>query len=245
VTGDIELVELSPELGDDSEETLSVPGARLAAMRWAAGRGAWLVCAVVAAVAVAVLVSHPANPPTAPAAVPAASVPLPSPEPAPSAIAREWRLEPLRAYKPLDPVVLTALRAQVCAGDGSCSYIPDSQHRLARYLWMFPTPGQVGGGTLIGSDGTPLGRGALVTLAPGVQYSLTVVRAHGPALPPLGNNRRPDGGMVTLTARRGSWDLISTVTFQGVVSVPLGPARTWLASSTLPDAPVTGPMVPA
>jgi hypothetical protein len=103
VTGDIELVELSPELGDDSEETLSVPGARLAAMRWAAGRGAWLVCAVVAAVAVAVLVSHPANPPTAPAAVPAASVPLPSPEPAPSAIAREWRLEPLRAYKPLDP----------------------------------------------------------------------------------------------------------------------------------------------
>lgn len=255
MTGDIELIELSPEPGEDPEETLparaqrvpqwwsTVPRAprwQLASQRWF---GAGLVCVVVAA-AVAVLVSHSGRPSSTPAAALSMSVP-PSPEPAPTPVAREWRLQLQQAYEPLDPMVLAALRAEVCRGSTSCLYVPDSQRRLARYLWMFSMPGQAGGGILLGSDGTTLGRGALVALASGVQYSLTVLRAHGPALPQVNVNRGADGGMVTLTARRGSWDLVSTVTFQGVVSVPMGPARTWLASSTLPDAPVTGPRVPA
>jgi hypothetical protein len=261
VTENIELIELSPPPGDGAEEMLAAPRGQLVPHWWPVGRCAWpapswqppsrrwfgaaSVCAVVLAVAVAVLVSHPSGSPGVPAAAPSASAPSTWPEGAPSPIPRAWHLDPRHAYTPLDPLVLAALRAQVCSGGSSCSFLPDSQRGLAQYLWMFPDSGEVSGGILVGPGGVTLGRGATVTLDSGVQYSLTVVRAHGPPLARETTSRRTDGGMVTLTARRGSWDLISTVTFQGVVFVPMGPARTWLASSALPDGRVAGPGAPA
>jgi hypothetical protein len=260
MTDDIQLIEVSAAPGGEPEEILSAPRTRIPWLSRPAGGRRWpilpwrLTCrpgmravlagAVVVTVAAAVLVSHRAGPASVPVAAPSASVPtwtLPPPDP----LARHAQPEPSTAYQPLDPTVLTALRAQVCAGRAECTYLPDPPQWLAVYLWMFPTAAQIGGGSLIGSDGTMLGRGATVTLASGVQYSLTLLRAHGPSLPGETTSRRMDGGTVTLTARRGSWDLISTVTFEGSVWVPLGPARTWLASSALPDGWVAGTGAPA
>ncbi len=207
-----------------------VPATALAPLpRDAEPRGHRRVLAVAAAVALVlvfgVLAATRPHAPAPAAAAPTVTSPFPFPSGPP----------PYRSGAPVYQTVDPELVQAVCPV-GGCSAYPLTIGELRRYIAPLGLrPQAYAGAKVISPEGSVVGQLAEVDLPQDVSIALAVFRTA--ATPPLfQQTRTPEGSSLTLAAQRGGWTLTASLTFDGVVAVPVGEARDWLAQAALPDA---------